>query len=142
MELTEKNGEWPELQPTDRHRPNRTKELAKQLRIAVTGQQFGGTPLSWQVERYYARGAESQDRESPALQPYLDSLNERLRIGDPRVLLPVFAYYGVERALGEKAKQGDTPSDRDRSRLDGLVGALRGSERFEQATEWLSLIHI
>ncbi len=52
------------------------------------------------------------------------------------MLLPVFAYYGVERALGEKAKQGDTPSDRDRSRLDGLVGALRGSERFEQATEW------
>ena len=136
VELQQRNLEWPTLQPTDRHRPNRTKELAKQLRIAVTGQQFGGTPLAWQVGGSYARGAESQDRESPALQPYLDALNERLRIGDPRVLLPVFAYYGVERALGEKAKQGETPSDRDRSRLDGLAGALRGSERFEQATEW------
>ncbi len=136
QELQEKSGELPAPKSTDRHLKTGSKEPARQLRIAVTGQLHRGSPLSWQVERNYARGAESQDRESPVLRPYLDSLNERLRIGDPRVLLPVFAYYGVERALGEKAKQGDTPSDRDRSRLDGLVGALRGSERFEQATEW------
>jgi predicted ATP-binding protein involved in virulence len=136
QELQEKSGELPALQSTDRHLKTGSKEPAKQLRIAVTGQLHRGAPLSWQVERSYARGAESQDRESPVLRPYLDALNERLRIGDPRVLLPVFAYYSVERALGEKAKQGETPSDRDRSRLDGLAGALRGSERFEQATEW------
>lgn len=135
-ELTQKNGEWPAPQPTDFHLQTASKQPARQLRIAVTGQPYRGAPLSWQVGLSYARGAESQDRESPNFLPYRDSLNERLRIGDPRVLLPVFAYYGVERALGEKAKQGETPSDRDRSRLDGLVGALRGAERFEQATEW------
>ncbi len=136
LELTEKNGDWPAPQPTDRHLKTGSKNPETRLRISVTGQSHRGAPLSWQVERNYARGAESQDRESPELEPYLHSLNERLTVGDPRVLLPVFTYYGVERALGEKAKQGDTPSDRNRSRLDGLAGALRGSERFEQATEW------
>lgn len=136
QELAERGGDLPVPLSADRHLKPGTKEAARQLRIAVTGQTHRGTPLSWQVERNYARGAESQDRESSVLQPYLDSLNERLRVGDPRVLLPVFAYYGVERALGEKAKQGETPSERQRTRLDGLAGALRGSDRFEQATEW------
>ncbi len=135
QELQEKSAELPAVKDRDRHRIGDVQ--ARQIGIAVSGQPFRGTPLAWRVEkRIAARGAESQDRESPVLRPYLDTLNERLRIGDPLVLLPVFAYYGVERALGEKAKQGETPSDRDRSRLDGLAGALRGSERFEQATEW------
>lgn len=135
VELTEKNGEWPDVKERD---PHRIAGLpARQLGIAVSGQQFRGTPLSWQVERSYARGAESQDRESPNFQPYLDLLNERLRIGDPRVLLPVFAYYGVERVISEEATLPATNSGEKRTRLDGLAGALASKKDFfEPAKKW------
>ena len=128
QELHAKSAELPAVKDRDRHRIGDVQ--ARQIGIAVSGQPFRGTPLAWRVEkRIAARGAESQDRESPDFQPYLDSLNERLRVGDPSVPLPVFAYYGVERVISEKAAQPATNSGEKRTRLDGLLrGRLdRGS---------------
>ncbi len=136
-ELTEKNGTWPAVKERDPHRIAGVP--ARQLGIAVSGQRVRGTPLSWQVAYSYARGAENQARESPDFQPYLDSLNERLRVGDPRVLLPVFAYYGVERVISEKAAQPATNSGVKRTRLDGLAGALESKKDFfGPATKWFA----
>lgn len=135
-EIQEKDPKLPSLQEKARHRKAGSREPARQIRIVLSGQPYRGEALSWQVERNYARGAESQDGESAGLSPYLDTLNEGLRTKGARTLLPVFAYYGVERALSERAKEPETPSGRERTRADGLIGALWGAADFEQATEW------
>lgn len=136
QDIEEKDPQLPTPQDRDAHRKDNSGEPARQMRIVLTGQPYHGDSLTWQVERNYARGTESQDRESAGLAPYLKTLNEGLRTKRPHILLPVFAYYGVERALGERAKQSETPAARERTRTDGLVGALRSATDFEESTDW------
>lgn len=113
-------------------------QKAKRVCIALQGQPHDNTgPIHWFVEnRWASRGPEVGDRESPQLQQYLDAINEALRISDDTVPMPVFAYYGDERAVSEKAKEDARPLRETPVRPAGLAGALHGAAQFETATQW------
>lgn len=131
----------PRILESDRRstwRKEKKAEKAKRVSISLWGQPHDNSgPIHWFVEnRWASRGPEVGDRESVQLQPYLDAVNEALRVSDDTVPMPVFAYYGDERAVSEKAKEDARPPRETPSRPAGLAGALHGAAQFETATQW------
>ncbi|MFO0574952.1 MAG: AAA family ATPase [Polyangia bacterium] len=132
----------PQFRDADRHtrwRQGKREEKAKRISVSLWGQpqERGSDPLHWLVGRPWAsRGPEVADREDPQLQPYLDAVNEALRTGDTTIAMPVFAYYGVERAVSERAKEDARPPKESPSRPAGLEGALHAAAQFEKAAQW------
>lgn len=132
----------PRFREADRHtkwRPGKKEEKAKRVSVSLWGQpqDRGGNPLQWFVEnRWASRGPEIADRENPQLQPYLDAVNEALRTSDTTIPMPVFVYYGVERAVSEQAKEDARPPKETPSRPAGLDGTLQAAAQFEKAGQW------
>lgn len=136
QEVIEKGGELPTFTAKDGHRPRGSSAPARKIRVRLVGQPHASEPLFWDTAHDYTRGREEQDSESAVLSRYLDQLNEAIRVRDARVVLPVFAHYSVGRALGKRTTDPATPSERDRTRTDGLVGALAPSPSFEETADW------
>lgn len=131
----------PRIRESDRRtiwRQFKKEEKAKRVSISLWGQsQDNKDPIHWFVEnRWASRGPEVGDRESAQLQPYLDAVNEALRVTDDTMSMPVFVYYGVERAVSNKAKEDARPPRDIPGRPSGLAGALDGAAQFETATQW------
>lgn len=94
--------------------------------------------IAWQVLfQYIGRYPET---DPSALADYRAQLAEALRTGDQeQVPLPVFAYYGVERAVDKEVKELVRPleDDHELTRTGGIQSALVGAARFRTATRWL-----
>lgn len=136
QEVTEKGGELPTFTAKDGHRPRGSSVPARKIRVRLVGQPQASEPLFWDTVHDYTRGGEEQDSESAVLSRYIPQLNEAIRVRDASVVLPVFAHYSVGRALGKRTTDPATPSERDRTRTDGLVGALAPSPSFEETADW------
>lgn len=102
-----------------------------------TGSVIDKDALLWFVEDLQSGDApQVADREDPALQLYLNAIIEALRTNDPDVAMPVFAYYGTERAVQEeepgRSERMDLPTPEESSRAAGLHSALAGAARFNR----------
>ena len=136
QEVTEKGGELPTFAAKDGHRPRGSSVPARKIRVRLVGQPQASEPLFWDTAHDYTRGGEEQDSESAVLSRYIPQLNEAIRVRDASVVLPVFAHYSVGRALGKRTTDPATPSERDRTRTDGLAGALAPLPSFEETADW------
>lgn len=108
--------------------------------------------LRWASERRYSGTVPQHGTQAntsidiAALHQYLAPIKEALRTGDQsQVSLPVFAYYGVERAVAEDlrtATGNERPADEEQDdelakRLGGLISAVKTTTRFAGAVRWL-----
>lgn len=134
----ENSGELPQLAGRDRRKDAATSKQAPQVRITLSGGRHREEPVTWVVERNYARGAEANDRETAAVAEYFEALAARLGHGDLDAPLPVFAFYGAGRLPSTKAETAVIPRGEARTRADGLRHALDQATRFEQGTVWFT----
>lgn len=134
----ENESDLPSILNRDRHRDAASQKDAPQVRITLSGGRHRDEPLTWVVERNYARGTEANDRETAAVAEYFEALSARLGHGDLEAPLPVFAFYGAGRLPSTKAETAVLPRDEARTRADGLRFALDQVTRFEQGTVWFT----
>lgn len=134
----ENSDDLPRLVARDRHRDAVSQKDAPQVRITLSGERHRGEPLTWVVERNYARGMEANDRETAAVTEYFEALSTALGHGDLEAPLPVFAFYGAGRLPSTQAETAVIPRAGARTRADGLRHALDQVSRFEQGTVWFT----
>lgn len=134
----ENSDDLPRLVARDRHRDAVSQKDAPQVRITLSGERHRGEPLTWVVERNYARGMEANDRETAAVTEYFEALSTALGHGDLETPLPVFAFYGAGRLPSTQAETAVIPRAGARTRADGLRHALDQVSRFEQGTVWFT----
>ena len=127
----ENSDDLPRLVARDRHRDAVSQKDAPQVRITLSGERHRGEPLTWVVERNYARGMEANDRETAAVTEY-QALSTALGHGDLEAPLPVFAFYGAGRLPSTQAETAVIPRAGARTRADGLRHALDQVSRFNK----------
>lgn len=109
-----------------------TSEKGVEVQLSTQPQDSNSRLPSWQVvNRFGGKGPQAHDLISPDIAAQLKLITEALRTSDSTALIPVFAHYGVDRAVSKQAQTEVNFPKEEQDRMVGLQGALNSTARFE-----------
>lgn len=113
----------------------------KFTRIQVTAQPLrrGDEACFWSVELPSPARSPEGVREHPTFADAMTAIDGQLRSDEGHAPMPVFAYYGVERAMSRDAQVETRPPEGEVRREAGLEGALDSGSDFMEMVRWFRL---